>query len=105
MSAFIPALPGYQIIWLDGEAGKENVRRVDVIGWKLSDGHSPTPVGVLCTLEDLEGWAAVLAPDGRVYVGGRIKPFEDLDEWLGWVMEQIEKELAQREAELEKMRK
>jgi hypothetical protein len=43
----------------------------------------------------------VLAPDGRVYVGGRIKPFEDLDEWLGWVMEQIEKELAQREAELE----
>ena len=47
----------------------------------------------------------MLAPDGRVYVGGRIKPFEDLDEWLGWVMEQIEKELAQREAELEKMRK
>jgi hypothetical protein len=32
MSAFIPALPGYQIIWFDGEAGKENVRRVDVIG-------------------------------------------------------------------------
>jgi hypothetical protein len=46
MSAFIPALPGYQIIWLDGEAGKENVRRVDAIGWKLSEpgGSAPAPL-------------------------------------------------------------
>jgi hypothetical protein len=105
MSTFIPALPGYQMIWLEGEARKENVCRSDVIGWKISDRDQPTPVGVLCSFEDLEGRTGVLAPDGRVYVGGRIKPFEDLDAWLGWVKEQIEQELTQREAELEKMRR
>jgi hypothetical protein len=105
MSTFIPALPGYQMIWLEGEAHKENVRRVDVIGWKISDRDQPTPVGVLCSFEDLEGWTAVLAPDGRVYVNMITKPFEDLDEWLGWVKEQIEKELAERQAELERMRR
>jgi hypothetical protein len=104
MSTFIPASPGYQMIWLEGEARKENVCRSDVIGWKISDRDQPTPVGVLCTFEDLEGPTAVLAADGRVYVGGMIKPFGDLDEWLAWVKEQIEKELAEREAELEKMR-
>jgi hypothetical protein len=108
MSTFIPALPGYQMIWLEGEARKENVYRSDVIGWKLSDLGGPIPVGVKYTgefLDGLGGWTAVLAPDGRVYVNMITKPFEDLDEWLGWVKERIEQELAQREAELEKMRR